>query len=152
MTLGPVQILVVGFEGDQFRGEILRELRRLREHDVIRLLDLLVVAKDDRGNVRTLRASDASEDEAQELGALTRTLLGFGGELSMAPEPAASDGEEAWDVVEAIPNGSAAAIALLEHRWAIPLRDCITRAGGTALADAWVHRDDLAAAGARDST
>jgi hypothetical protein len=152
MTLGPVQILVVGFERSKFQGEILEELRRLREHDIVRLLDLLVVAKDGRGNLRTLQASDRSEEDTEELGALTRSLIGFGGEPSMPPEPTAFDEDEAWDVVEAIPPGSAAAIALLEHRWAIPLRESINRAGGTALADAWVHRDDLAAAGASDSS
>jgi uncharacterized membrane protein len=146
MTLGPVQILVVGFEGNQFRGEILQELRRLREHDIVRLLDLLVVAKDGQGNVQALRAGDLSQQDA-ELGASIRTLIGFGGEPGAAPGSFAVDEQEVWDVVEAIPDGSAAAIALLEHRWAIPLDDAIVRAGGTPLADGWVHRDDLAAAG-----
>jgi uncharacterized membrane protein len=58
MTLGPVQILVVGFEEPQFQGEILAELRRLREHDIVRLLDVLVVAKDEEGNARALESSD----------------------------------------------------------------------------------------------
>ena len=146
MMLGPVQILVVGFEVSPFRGEILDELRRLREHDIVRLLDLMVVAKDDRGNVRALQTSDLSDQEAQEFGAVTRALIGYGGESS-APPGSVFDEQEAWDVVDAIPDGSAAAIALLEHRWAIPLRDAIVRAGGIALADAWVHRDDLTAAG-----
>ena len=38
-----------------------------------------------------------------------------------------------------------AAIAVLEHRWAIPLRDAIPAAGGTALADEWLHPQDLVA-------
>ena len=56
-------------------------------------------------------------------------------------------GEAVWDVADSIPNGSAAAIALLEHRWAIPLRDAIIRANGRALADTWVHPADLVAVG-----
>jgi hypothetical protein len=40
------------------------------------------------------------------------------------------DEEDVWYAADAIPNGSAAAIALIEHRWAIPLRDAIIDAGG----------------------
>ena len=44
--------------------------------------------------------------------------------------------------------GTAAAVALLEHRWAIPLRDKIAQAGGLTLSDAWIHVADLVAVGA----
>jgi hypothetical protein len=148
MTLGPVQILVVGFEGGELRGEILEELRRLREHDIVRLLDVLLVAKDDLGNVRALEASELPRDEAERFGEVTRALIeGAGAMRETAGRAAGLSEEEAWDVADVVPNGSTAAIALLEHRWAIPLREAITRAGGTPLADAWVHRDDLAAIG-----
>jgi hypothetical protein len=46
-----------------------------------------------------------------------------------------------------IPNGTAAAIALIEHRWAIPLCGAIIQAGGFMLADEWIHARDLVAAG-----
>jgi hypothetical protein len=55
--------------------------------------------------------------------------------------------EEVWYVDDAIPNGTAAAVALLEHRWAIPLRDGVRRAGGFHLADAWIHPADLVGIG-----
>lgn len=148
MRLGPVQILVVGFEEPQFQGEILAELRRLREHDIVRLLDVLVVAKDEEGNARALETSDLPQEQAERFGELTRALVEEAGAQREASRQAAGlADEETWDVVDAIPNGSAGAIALLEHRWAIPLREAIERAGGTPLADAWVHRDDLAALG-----
>ena len=57
------------------------------------------------------------------------------------------DDAETWYVGDAIPAGTTAAIALLEHRWAIPLRDKIVAADGVALADAWIHPADLIAAG-----
>jgi hypothetical protein len=56
----------------------------------------------------------------------------------------AQPSEDVWYVADAIPQGASAAIALLEHRWAIPLRDAISRANGETLADAWVHPEDLA--------
>ena len=51
--------------------------------------------------------------------------------------------EEAWDVLEDIPNDSAAALILLEHHWAVPLRDAIARAGGFRLSDGFISPLDL---------
>jgi uncharacterized membrane protein len=156
---GPVQILMLGFQGNKFSGEIIPELQRLREHDIVRLVDLLFVTKDADGNLASLEHSDLSADEFQELGALAGALVGFGAEGEEGLEEGAEAGAEAsasgtvfspdevWDVADAIPPGSSAAIALIEHRWAIPLRDAIGRAGGFSIADEWVHPADLIAAG-----
>jgi hypothetical protein len=51
--------------------------------------------------------------------------------------------EDAWDVLEDIPNDSAAALVLLEHHWAVPLRDAIVRAGGFRLSDGFISPLDL---------
>ena len=51
--------------------------------------------------------------------------------------------EDAWDVVEEIPNDSAAALVLIEHHWAIPLRDAIARAGGFRISDGFISPLDL---------
>ena len=159
-NMGPVQLLVLGFEGDHFTGEILPELRRLKDADVIRMIDLLFVRKDEQGDIAVLHTSDLSTEEATEFGALAGALLGLGaaGEegLEAGAELGAAAGadghvigeEEVWHLEDAIPPGSAAAIALIEHRWAIPFRDAVVRAGGVALADEWVHAADLVAAGA----
>ena len=50
-------------------------------------------------------------------------------------------------MADTIPNGSVAAVLLLEHLWAIPLRDAILGAGGIALADESIHASDLVAVG-----
>ena len=47
------------------------------------------------------------------------------------------------DVIDELPEGSAAALLLLEHRWAIPVRDAIHRAGGFHVTDGWIHPLDL---------
>ena len=158
MTIGPVQLLVVGFEGGEPNGEILAELDRLRENDIVRLIDLVVVRKDADGNVGKLVRSDLSPEEAEAFGAVVGALIGFGaageeGAEQGAFEAAAAlaDGhvldDEVWYVEDAIPNGTAAAVALLEHRWAIPLREGIRNAGGFHLADAWIHPADLVGIG-----
>ena len=161
MEFGPVQMLVVGFEDGKFSGEILAELRRLREHDVVRLVDLLFVAKDENREIAALEHSDLAKDEAEAFGALAGALLGVGAGGEEGAEAGAALGaaavdergsvinpESVWYVGDAIPPGTSAGIALLEHRWAIPLRDAIERAGGEALVDTWIHPQDLVAAGA----
>ncbi len=156
MTIGPVQLLVLGFDKPDFRGEIIDELERLRESDTVRVIDALVVFKDAEGEVAVLKGSQLSKDEAMEFGAVVGGLLGLGagGEEGMeagaiAGAEAAADGvevfdeEEAWDVLEDLPNDAAAALILLEHRWAIGLRDAVVRAGGFPIAGHFISPLDL---------
>jgi uncharacterized membrane protein len=158
MTMGPVQLLVVGFEGEDFKGEILAELDRLRENDIVRLIDLAFVRKDADGKVEKMMRSDLAPEEAEAFGAVVGALIGFGAAGDEGAELGAVEGaaaledghvfdEEVWYVDDAIPNGTAAAVALLEHRWAIPLREGVRRAGGFHLADAWIHPADLVGIG-----
>jgi len=159
MTIGPVQLLLLGFEGNNFTGSILSELETLREHDTIRLIDLLFVTKDEAGDVAILQASDLTEEQAEEFGATVGALIGFGFAGEEGAEAGALAGAEAgadghiiddsqmWVVTDAIPNGTSAAIALLEHRWAIGLRGAIQGAGGQLLGESWVHPLDLVAVG-----
>lgn len=159
MAFGPVQILVVGFDDPEFKGEIRDELERLREHDVVRLIDLLVVRKDDDGNVTRFRHSDLSQEELENFGAIVGALIGVGADGeegatagAVLGAAAMEDGQvfddaDTWYVDDAIPPGTAAAVALLEHRWAIGLRDAIRNANGFHLADAWIHPADLVAIG-----
>jgi hypothetical protein len=137
-ALGPVQVLVVGFDRPDFRGEVLTELKRLRESDLVRVIDLLVVHKDADGIVRRLDHPDLADVD----GSVVSALIGLDAD-GEHPEP----DEEYWSLEDAIPNDSAAALALVEHRWAIGTRDAIVAAGGVTIADAWVHPADLAAAG-----
>jgi uncharacterized membrane protein len=158
MPLGPVQILIVGFDEPNFTGKIREELARLREADIVRLVDLLVIYKHEDGSIERLQQSDLSEEELEEFGAYVGALIGLGAageegmeagaELGVEAIQARGDGDsDAWYADDAIPPGSAAAIALLEHRWAIPLRDAIREANGFSLADAWIHPEDLVAIG-----
>jgi hypothetical protein len=155
-ALGPVQLLVIAFVGGKFDGRVLEELRRLREHDVVRLIDLLFVAKDEDGAVFELQISDLSDAESAEYGALVGELFGPGGgdgATTGRPRPTAApiaqngsllDPAETWFLADVIPAGTAAAVVLLEHRWAFALRDAVEAADGHDLVDAWIHPRDLA--------
>jgi uncharacterized membrane protein len=156
MAIGPVQLIVLGFSHPEFHGEIVAELERLKESDTVRVIDALAVHKDADGEMEVQHLSNLSKDEAIELGSKVGALVGLGieGEEGMvagaeAGAEAGADGvsvfsdEEAWDVLEDIPNDSAAALILLEHHWAVPLRDAIARAGGFRLSDGFISPLDL---------
>src|SRR5207247_712375 len=78
MEFGPVQMLVVGFKDPTFSGTIVEELRRLSDHEVIRLIDLLVVNRTDTGELEAMEVSGLTDEEAREFGAKVGALIGFG--------------------------------------------------------------------------
>jgi len=161
MAIGPVQLLVLGFEHPDFHGEVIEELEKLRESDTVKVIDALAVYKDAAGEMEVMNLSNLTKDEAIEIGSKVAALIGLGidGEESMVAgaelgaETAAEEGihvfsdEEAWDVLEDIPNDSAAALILLEHHWAVGLRDAIMRAGGIGISDSFIHPADLVVIG-----
>jgi uncharacterized membrane protein len=162
-SFGPVQMLVLEFDRTQFAGEIMPELERLKEADIVRLIDLLFITKREDGELEVVQRSDLDSDEAMDFGGLVGALVGMGtgSEEEMLSAAAAGAAEladghlldeaDVWYLADAIPDGSSAAIALIEHRWAIPLRDKIVEAGGAALVDEWIHPADLIAIGAEAS-
>ena len=157
MSIGPVQLLVIGFEHGEFHGKIQAELERLSENDIVRVIDVLFVRKDADGRIERTHASQLGDEERSELGAIAGALIGLGAGGPDAVEQGAAVGaahaaadkhilsDEVWYVDDVLPPDSAAAVVLLEHRWAIGLRDTIRDAGGFNLADAWVHPLDLVA-------
>jgi uncharacterized membrane protein len=153
--IGPVQLLVVGFEQPDFHGEVLAHLQSVKEHDVVRVIDILLVHKDADGALETRQISDLSEREAQDLGAVAAALVGLGAAAGGDAEGAAAlwspdagiTEDDLVDVLAEIPPDTAVAIALLEHRWAIPLREAIIAAGGFPILDTWVHPRDLVEVG-----
>jgi uncharacterized membrane protein len=160
-SYGPIQIWTFAFDGNQFSGEILPELDRLKDAEVIRLIDLLVIRKDAAGRVATVTASDLDWEEATSFGAMIGGLigLGYGGEEAaeigaMAGALELADGhllsERTRDeLVEIIPPNSTSAIALVEHVWAKPLKAAIARAGGMEIDNDWLRLDELVAMGLR---
>ncbi|MGH2936767.1 MAG: hypothetical protein ACRDPE_01440 [Solirubrobacterales bacterium] len=156
MAIGPVQLIVLGFEHPDFHGEIIAELERLRGSDIVRVIDALAVHKDAAGEIEIAHLSNLSKEEAIELGSTVGALIGLGiegeeGAIAGAEAGAevAAEGngvfsdDESWDVLEDIPDDSAAALILLEHHWAIPLRDAIARMGGFRISDGFISPLDL---------
>jgi uncharacterized membrane protein len=160
MAIGPVQLLVLGFAHPEFHGEIVEELEKLRESDTVRVIDALAVYKDAEGEMEVRHLSNLTKEEAIEFGRKVAALIGLGidGEEGFeagleAGAEAAEDGinlfsdEDAWDVLEEIPNDSAAALILLEHHWAVGLRDAIAKVGGFRISEGFLSPLDLVAIG-----
>src|SRR5215472_9653554 len=160
MAIGPVQLIVLGFNHPNFHGEVIAELERLRASDTVRVIDALAVYKDAKGEIEVEHLSNLTQDEAIELGSKIGALIGLGiegeegaqagaeaGAREAAEEGIDVFGDAEWDVIEEIPNDSAAALILLEHHWAVPLRDAIARAGGYRIADGMIGPVDLLAMG-----
>lgn len=131
--MGPLEYLVIEFEGNHFTGEILPELQALRDQGIVRLVDLVFIQKDVDGNVTVRELSNLSPEEAQPYGPLAGDMLSL-----LSPG-------DIEDAASAVPNDSAAAIALLEHIWAARLREKILNAHGRFLSEGLVPADEVAA-------
>lgn len=160
MPIGPVEIIVIAFDDPDWNGQITAELERLRDGDILRLVDLLAVRKTEEGVIETVQRSDLDVGEALAFGAAVGALIGLGAAGEEGADQGAIwglreladghvfDDEDKWAIADRIPDGSAAMIALIEHRWAIPVREAIRRSGGRALSARWISEEDLVLLGA----
>ena len=122
MSNGPIEVLVLGFPGNQFSGEILPELARLVTGRQIAILDLKFVAKALDGQIVTLEAVDADNEEWAE--------------LIVSDSSDYVEDEDFQDVADMLEPGSSAAILVFEHLWAKSLTSALTGAGGVLLFNA----------------
>jgi hypothetical protein len=150
MSFGPIQMLVVGFDGNRFRGEIWPELERLKNEGVVRIIDLMLVRKDSAGAVTHMVASDLDWEEAAKFGEAMGALAGFardglaglerGGLAGMADlmDGHLFDEEDIFRLEQLVPAGMTTAVALIEHLWAEPFLAAVSRANGFELLNEWV--------------
>ena len=122
-TLGPVDYLVIEFPGSRFNGEIGSALLDLVDRGVIRVLDLVVIKKDEGGQFEAFEFDDIDDSE---LGGI-RSL-----ELELAQLLSADD---VASVAEALEPGSSAGLLVYENLWAAPFGSAVRRAGGQLVAN-----------------
>ena len=113
---------MVEFPGSKFNGQIAPALRELVERDLVRVLDLLVLKKDDDGSLEAFELSDLDEGEVGEL----RT---YESELAMLLSE-----EDVTSLAAAIESGSSAAVLVWENTWAAPFASAVRRSGGQLVA------------------
>jgi len=162
MTLGPVQLFVVGLENDKLRGEIAHQLTSATDKKFIRVLDALAVRREPDGSVVSLGTSDLSEDQRMVLGATIGGLIGLGRGGEQGMEEGAIRGAESFaehnfglskkeirEMAHEIPIGTTVLMVLLEHLWAIKLKEALQDANGFVIADPMVRPEALVEIGAR---
>jgi hypothetical protein len=134
--LGPVDYLVVGFPAERanFSGEMASQLKELIDSNTIRVLDLVIVTKDDDGSLDATELCDADDSEVGQLRDLERDL---------AVLLAASDVE---DIGATLEPGSAAAVLVWENTWAAPFGAAVRRSGGQLVTSGRIPTQALIAA------
>jgi uncharacterized membrane protein len=161
MAFGPIQIFAFGFPSTAgFEGRIAEELIKLSDAGTIRIVDALAVIALDN-EVDIIRVSDLDEGQREELGAEIGALIGLGAngiegfvEGAMAGEEIVEEGglgiieEITEELIEELPEDSAAMLIIIEHAWAVPLREAVVDAGGILLANKWIGAANLVALGA----
>lgn len=157
---GPMQLLVIAFDNPSFHGNVRRELESVMSKGTIRLIDLLFVWKDEEGNITSMEASQLDEEERMRFGAVIGGLIGFGaageegartgmeeGALSAAQENFGITEDDILEISEAIPEGTAAGILIIEHLWAKSLKQALRDEGGVLLAQGMLTPELLVAVG-----
>lgn len=131
--IGPVDYLVVEFPGSEFKGEILPALDELVQRGIVRVLDLVIIRKDEDGNYEGFELGDAQAGPLGEVLEFERQLADLLGE------------EDVVATAEALAPGSTAALLVYENLWAAPFASAVRRAGGVLVADGRVPIQSLVA-------
>ena len=136
---GPLQVIAVSFSpGSDFQARVLAEADRLQGRGVLRLLDVIFVAKNEDGTIE--RVVVGGEDD--DLGALLSSILPLGGGGVVEPTgDAGSSGSamsDAWALAESLLPGTALALLLVEHGWAQALFEAVSESGGALLGEGFL--------------
>jgi hypothetical protein len=126
--LGPIDYIAVSFEGNNFNGSILSELSKAVDSEAIRVVDLLFIIKDERGNVAATEAEDQSEDIRE-----FASSLGIDGDMPLLTE---GDVVKIGETMEA---NTSAGVLIIEQLWAKGLKEAMIEAGGTLIAEGRIH-------------
>ena len=158
MTIGPMQLMLVGFDGDVMDSTVIDELFFASLSGDIKLIDLLIIEKDDEGHVWTAEVSDLTLEEETQYGALIGGLIGLGVDGLEGAVAGAEAGAEAavhthsvlgitpLDVNEllySLPVGHSGVVVLFEHVWARNLHEAAMAAGGVVIGQAMIEPEGL---------
>jgi uncharacterized membrane protein len=142
--LGPIDLLVIEFPGNRFSGAGLRELHALVAAGIINIIDLVIVTKNEAGQVSAMDLKDLAPDASAALAQLHATISQM------------LTSEDIEDLGEQLANNSTAALMMYENTWAAKTKQAIIEANGRVVMQARVPHeivqetlDDLAALGAR---
>jgi len=118
MTYGPIDFLALEFKGNKFKGEILPELLELVQNKIVRVVDLIIVQKDEDGKHRALELQQLDTEVVRIFDPLEFEISGI------------IQVEDIENVAELMENNTTAALMLFENLWAIKFGEAAQRANG----------------------
>lgn len=124
MTLGPVELVVLGFPGSNFTGDIRPRIIELIEQGIVNVIDALLIRKDSDGHVDMIELQEATDDD--EATALSQVLAD---QLDLLTD------DDVDQLAADLAPGSSALVIVFEHLWMRPVRDAVAASGGVLLAD-----------------
>lgn len=162
VEFGPIQLIAIGFpEVDNLKGELIKEIFRLSDAKILRIVGLLAIVKNEKGKIASVQITELSDDDRIKLGAGIGALIGFGAGGAKGAIAGATAGAEAMyhkefglskkqveDIAKDMPNGTAAGLLLIEHLWAKKFKEIALKQQGVLLANGFITMDSLVAVGA----
>jgi hypothetical protein len=132
MTLGPLEYLVIGFDGNNFDGSIGREIGKVVDKGIIRLVDVVFVGRGADGESTIVELDNKDDPRFAEFSSLLANRMGL-----FTPE-------DLIEIVDALPLNTSGLVLLFEHRWAEDIKDAIGAAGGFLIDRVVIPPDVLA--------
>ena len=124
---GPIDYIVVAFDGNNFDGSILESLSDAMDKGIIDVLDLAVIVRDENGEVASMEITDVDNEIVQTIAQAKETT----GELITA--------EDVEEIGELLEDNSSAGLLIIEQLWAKPLKKALIDANGTLIAEGRIH-------------
>lgn len=118
MTLGPLEYIVLGFEGNKFDGSIAREIGKVVENGTIRLVDVVFVGRDANGDAVIIELDAKDDPRFASFAPLLGDRMGL-----LTPE-------DLETVAASLEPNTSGLVMLFEHRWAVGVKEAIQAAGG----------------------
>lgn len=129
---GPIDYIIVGFEGQKFDGSILQALSDAIDKGIINLIALKVITKDEEGTVTALSLEDLGDEATISF---AQKYAGDGDEI---------DDDDINEMGDLLENNTAAGMLVIEQLWALPLKKALLGANGVLVAEGRIHPDSVA--------
>jgi len=132
MAIGPVDVYIIGFPGNKFTGRIAPAIVDLVDRGIIRVLDVLLVIKDEEGNITAVEMADIGADQPNFM------------EIELA-QPGALGRDDAEEVSDDLPPNSSALLIAFENVWAAQLAEHFAEAEAVVIDYIRIPADVVAA-------
>jgi uncharacterized membrane protein len=143
---GPIQLFVIGFPGNQFKGEIIPALNEARDNGIIRMIDYVFLMKDEGGNITAVQGTDLGKREIKFFDSVLGALIGYGAAGIEGAKYGAEVGAEYAEMnlglteedikkaAKQIPRNSSSLLMIVENLWAKKIKQALVNAGGMMIA------------------